>query len=94
LLGRAEPILITEGRAVADYREAFVRIDVAELRNAIAIADSGREGEVRFFGEVDASDESWEWKRWCRLVRQLGGLAKVDRVRFYAASFSVICAIA
>jgi hypothetical protein len=56
LLGRAEPILITGGRAVADYREAFVGIDVAKLKNAIAIADSGREGEVRFFGEVNASD--------------------------------------
>ena len=42
LLGQAEPILITGGRAVADYREAFVGIDVAKLRNAIAIADSGR----------------------------------------------------
>ena len=40
---------------MADYREAFIGIDVAKLRNAIAIADSGREGEVRFFGEVDAS---------------------------------------
>ena len=40
---------------MADYREAFVGIDVAKLRNAIAIADSSREGEVRFFGEVDAS---------------------------------------
>ena len=39
---------------MADYREAFVGIDVAKLRNAIAIADAGREGEVRFFGEVDA----------------------------------------
>lgn len=32
---------------MADYREAFVGIDVAKLRNAIAIADSGREGESR-----------------------------------------------
>jgi len=38
-----------------DYREAFVGIDVAKLKNAIAIAEAGREGEVRFFGEVDAS---------------------------------------
>jgi hypothetical protein len=53
LLGLAEPI-----RAVANDREAFAGIDVAKLKNAIAIADSGREGEVRFFGEVDASDES------------------------------------
>jgi transposase len=40
---------------VADYREAFVGIDVAKLRNAITIADAGREGEVRFFGDIDAS---------------------------------------
>jgi len=60
LLGLAEPILITGGRAVADYkgREAFVGIDVAKLRNAVAIADAGRDGEVRFFGEVDASVSS------------------------------------
>ena len=32
--------------------------------------------------------------RWSRLVRQFGGLAKVDRVRFYAANCSVICAVA
>jgi hypothetical protein len=32
--------------------------------------------------------------RWCRLMRQFGGLAKVDRVRFYAASRSVIFAVA
>ena len=41
---------------MADYREAFIGIDVAKLRNAVAIADAGRDGEVRFFGEVDASD--------------------------------------
>jgi transposase len=55
LLGRAEPILITGGRAVADYREAFFGIDVAKVKNAIAVAESGRDGEVRYFGEVDAS---------------------------------------
>lgn len=53
LLGRTEPILIRR-RAVADYREAFVGIDVAKLKNTIAIAETGREGEVRLFGEVDA----------------------------------------
>src|SRR5690606_33842660 len=46
LLERAEPILITRGRAVADYREAFVGIDVAKLKNAIAIAEAGREKSV------------------------------------------------
>lgn len=53
VLGWAGPILIPGGRAVADYREAFVGIDVAKLSSAIAIAVCGREGEVRFFGEVD-----------------------------------------
>jgi hypothetical protein len=33
---------------VADYREVFVGIDVAKLKNAIAVAESGREGEIRF----------------------------------------------
>lgn len=35
--------------------EVFVGIDVAMARNAIAVADGGRDGEVRFIGEVDAS---------------------------------------
>ena len=33
-------------------------------------------------------------QRWTRLVRQFGGLAKVDRVGFYAANFSIISAVA
>lgn len=37
------------------HREGFIGIDVAKARNAIAIAAAGREGEVRFFGEVDAT---------------------------------------
>lgn len=35
--------------------EVFIGIDVAKARNAIAVADSERCGEVRFVGEVDAS---------------------------------------
>jgi transposase len=38
--------------------EVFVGIDVAKMRNAVAIADGGRGGEVRYVGEVEASDES------------------------------------
>jgi len=67
LLGQAEPILITGGRAVADYREVFV-IDVAKLKNAIAVAESGREGEIpsdastspqkRLWGEIIRGDRS------------------------------------
>jgi transposase len=57
LLGRAEPILIAGGRTMADYSEVFIGIDVAKVRNAVAIADGKRGGEVRFVGEVDASEE-------------------------------------
>jgi transposase len=75
LLGLAEPILIAGGRAVADYREAFIGIDCAKLRNALAIADAGRDGEVRFIGEVDASSSSMR-----HIVQRIA--AKFDRAHF------------
>lgn len=40
---------------MVDDKEAFVGIDVAKLRSAVAIADAGGQVEVRFFGEVDVS---------------------------------------
>lgn len=75
LLGQTEPILITGGRAVADYREAFVGIDVAKLKNAISVAESGRDGEVRYFSEVEATDASMR-----RVIQRI--TAKFDRVHF------------
>lgn len=60
---------------MADYREAFVGIDVAKTRNAIAVADAGRGGEVRYFGEVDASAESMR-----RVVKRIAG--KYEQVHF------------
>ena len=38
------------------HSEAFVGIDTAKLRNAVAIAEAGRRGEVRYLGEVDTSE--------------------------------------
>src|SRR3954447_24749841 len=67
LLGRAEPILIAGGRAVGYSTEVFVGIDVAKARNAVAIADGERGGEIRYLGEVDASEESMR-----RLVKRIG----------------------
>lgn len=58
LLGAAEPILTAGGRALGQSTEVFVGIDVAKARNAIAVADGERGGEVRFLGEVDASELS------------------------------------
>jgi transposase len=78
LLGRTEPILTVGGRAVEHHSEAFVGIDVSKTRNAIAIAEGGREGEVRFLGEVDASDESMR-----RVIKKFatntGGFRSVTR---------------
>jgi transposase len=41
---------------MGDHSEVFVGIDTSKARNAIAIAEGGREGEVRFFGEIEASE--------------------------------------
>ena len=55
--------------------EVFVGIDVAKARNAVAIADGERGGEVSYLGEVDASEESMR-----RLVKRIA--AKHERVHF------------
>ncbi len=60
---------------MAEAREAFIGIDAAKLRNAVAVADAGRDGEVRFLGEVDASPEGMR-----RLAARLA--AKYDRLHF------------
>ncbi len=56
-------------------KEAFIGIDVAKFRNAIAIADGGRDGEVRYYGEVDASAASMR-----RVVERITG--RFDRAHF------------
>lgn len=38
--------------------EAFVALDVAKLKNAVAVAESGRSGEVRYFGEIASSESA------------------------------------
>ena len=41
---------------MSDHSEAFVAFDTSKLRNAVAIADGGRAGEVRFLGEIDSTE--------------------------------------
>jgi transposase len=43
---------------VGHSTEIFVGIDVAKTRNAVAVADGERGGEIRYLGEVHASEES------------------------------------
>lgn len=55
--------------------EVFIGIDVAKARNAIAIADGERGGEIRYLGELDASAENM-----CRVVKRIA--AKHPRAYF------------
>jgi transposase len=46
--------------------EAFVGIDTAKARNAVAVAEGGRDGEVRYLGEFDNTPEAT-----AKLIRKL-----------------------
>jgi hypothetical protein len=41
---------------VHHHSGAFVGIDTSKLRNAVAVAEEGRDGEVRYFGEIDTTE--------------------------------------
>src|SRR6202451_1797759 len=41
------------GRTMGKYSEVFVAFDVAKKKHAVAIAEGGRTGEVRFMGNVE-----------------------------------------
>jgi transposase len=58
-----------------NHSEAFVAFDTSKLRNAVAIAEGGRDGEVRFFGEIENSRAAT-----IKLVRKLA--AKYQRITF------------
>src|SRR5437764_2487573 len=60
---------------MGDYSEAFVGLDTSKLRNAVAIADGGRGGEVRFLGEIENTPAAT-----AKLVRKLS--ARYERLTF------------
>jgi transposase len=60
---------------VSNHSEAFVAFDTSKLRNAVAIADGGRGGEVRYLGEIETCDAAT-----AKLVRKLA--AKYQRLTF------------
>jgi transposase len=51
---------------MGDYSVAYVAFDTAKLRNAVAIAEDGRAGEVRFLGEIENTEVAM-----IRLVKKL-----------------------
>src|SRR6267154_427231 len=58
-----------------DHIEAFVAFDTSKLRNAVAIAEAGRTGEIRFLGEIDNDGAATG-----KLVRKLA--ARYERLTF------------
>jgi len=60
---------------MGNHSEAFVAFDTSKLRNAVAIADGGRTGEVRFLGEIENTAAAT-----AKLVRKLA--AKYARLMF------------
>lgn len=60
---------------MVDHSEAFVAFDTSKLHNAVAIAESGRTGEVRFLGEIETTAAAT-----AKLVRKLAG--KYRRLTF------------
>ena len=50
------------------YTEAFVGIDTAKNKHALTIADPGRDGEIRYLGEIDSAPAA------------VGRLAILDRI--------------
>jgi transposase len=60
---------------MSDVSEVFVGLDTSKLHNAVAVADGGRGGEVRFLGEIDNTPAAI-----AKLVKKLA--AKYERVTF------------
>jgi hypothetical protein len=53
------------------YSEAFVGFDMTKNKHAVAIADPGREGEIRYLGEIENAPAAVE-----RIIRKLAGRYK------------------
>ncbi|VTZ51296.1 Scaffold37, whole genome shotgun sequence (fragment) [Methylocella tundrae] len=41
-----------------EHSELSIGLDVSKLKTSVALAEDGRDGEIRFFGDIDASPAS------------------------------------
>ena len=53
---------------MGEYSEFFLEFDVAKRKHAVAIAEGGRRGEIRFLGEIENSPATIE-----RMTKKLAG---------------------
>ena len=60
---------------MGQHSEAFIGIDTSKLKNAVAIAEAGRDGEVRYLGEFDTTEAATR-----KLIARLA--AKYDKLTF------------
>jgi len=60
---------------MGDHNEAFVGLDTSKLRHSVAIADGGRGGEIRFYGEIENTPAAT-----AKLVRKLA--SQYERLTF------------
>jgi transposase len=51
-----------------EYSVAYVAFDTSKLHNAVAVAEAGRDGEIRYLGEIDTTRQAT-----AKLVRRLAG---------------------
>ena len=62
------------------HGEAFVGIDTAKARNAVAVAEGGRDGEIRYLGEFDNTPDGV-----LKLIRKLADRYETLHVCYEAA---------
>ena len=65
---RPTPILTHTGRAMQENSKIFVGLDTSKMKISVALAEEGRQGEVRFFGDIDDTPDAIRG-----LVRKLTG---------------------
>ena len=64
---------------MGEHSEVFVAFDTAKLKHAVAIAEGGREGEIRYLGEIENQPGPIE-----RMIKKLGRRYGKLRVCFEA----------
>jgi transposase len=64
---------------VSEHSEVFVGLDVSKLKISVAVADGGRNGEVRFFGDISSDTSSV-----ASMIRKLGKRGAVLRFCYEA----------
>jgi hypothetical protein len=52
--------LTHRGRAMQQDSEVYVGLDTSKLKISVALAEAGRDGEVRFLGDIDSAPEAVE----------------------------------